>query len=76
MLRHYTLILSKTELHSPTMSRRHNIKPGILKHGTPRNSGGTTENYPEYQRNTPEQRKHTKRRTIAVFLRKNLKLKN
>lgn len=38
MLRHYTLILSKTELHSPTMSRRHNIKPGILKHGTPRNS--------------------------------------
>ena len=60
MLRHYTLILSKTELHSPTMSRRHNIKPGILKHGTPRNSGGTTENYPEYQRNTPEQRKHTK----------------
>ena len=76
MLRHYTLILSKTELHSPTISQRHNIKPEILKHGTPRNSGGTTENYSEYQWNTPEQRKHSKRKTIVVLLRENLKLKN
>ena len=35
--------------------------------GTPRNSGGTTEHYPEHQQNTPEQRNHTKPRTIAVF---------
>ena len=41
--------------------------------GTPRNSGETTQHYPEHQRNIQEQRSHTKRRT--VFLRENLKLK-
>ena len=60
------------------------IKPGTPEHGTPaeqrnsgtpRNSGGTTEHYPEHQRNTPVQRNHTKRRTIVGFLRENLKLK-
>ena len=37
----------------------HTIKPGTpeygtTEHGPPRNSGGTTEHYPEHQQNTPE----------------------
>ena len=36
-----------------------------------RNSG-TTENHLEHERNTPEQRNHTKPRTIVAFLRENL----
>ena len=43
--------------------------------GIPQNSGGTTEHCPEHQRNTPEQRNHTKRRTIVVFLTENVKIK-
>ena len=39
------------------------------------NSWGTTEHYPQHKQNTPEQRNHTKQRTIAVLLRENLKLK-
>ena len=42
--------------------------------GTPQNSAGTTEHYPENQQNTPEQQNHTKRGTIAVLLRENLKV--
>ena len=56
------------------------IKPGTPEHGTTEHgtpdSGGTTEHYSEHQGNTPKQRNHTKRRTIVVFLRGNLKLKS
>ena len=57
----------------PQVIRRHMLFS--RNSGTPRNSGGTTEHYPEHQCNTPEQRNLTKRRAIAVFLRENLKLK-
>ena len=52
--------------------------------GTTQNFGGTTERYPEHQRNTPGNQQntyvtpveqwwnHTKRTTIVVFLRENL----
>ena len=53
----------------------HAIKPGTLEHGTtahgtPRNSGGTTEHLgtlTEHQRNTPEQRNLERRRAIAFM---------
>ena len=44
--------------------KRYTIKPGTPEYGT------TEHGTAAEQRNTPEQRKHTKRRTILVFLKK------
>ena len=76
----------------------HTIKPGTPENQntehrrnsrTPRNSGGTTEHYPEHQQNTPDYQRNTNitplehsgitnhiiQRTVEVFLRGNLNLK-